>query len=508
MRVLSRRAAALLRRCARQGGNMRSTLRGSSGSRSSAAGNRAIHVKALDVLLAVVFTAAQLIAAVPSVTFPQPHSTIFISRDQDVQLGQEAKQQAAKEFPLVSDSDPLTQYIKRLGQSMIQYVPEPRFPYEFHVVNQKEINAFALPGGPVFVNVGTIQASDNEAQLAGVIAHEMGHVYMRHGAELASNQMKAQLGIGVLGAILGHGIGAQLGQLGASLVASGLLLKNSRSAESEADAVGARILYLAGYNPKAMSDFFHKLEQQGGASGPQMLSDHPNPGNRAAAIDALIKKLPSRSYNASTGQFAQAKQLAQGRQPYTAEQIAQMQKSGRMPGDSGGGNGQITAPPQGGGITASSQFKQLDHQAFTIAYPSDWRVYGDQSSAVTIAPEGGVSQDAIAYGVVINGMQPESRDLDGAFHELQAQLRQSNPDLRFVGRDETIRVNGVQGKSIEAIGPSPISSQGKQVRERDWLVALPDSRGELISLIFIAPEPDYPRLRPVYEQMLRSFRPK
>lgn len=474
-----------------------------SAKQSGAGGTRAARVPLTAVILAAVFTATALWAAVAGVTFPPPHSTIFMSRDQDVALGHEAAQQARKQYPVVADSDPVAQYVRRLGQSMVQYVPEPRFEYEFHLVNQKEINAFALPGGPVFVNLGTVQAADNEAQLAGVIAHEMGHVYMRHGAELASNQMKAQLGLSVLGALVGRGMGGQLAQLGAQLVATGALLRNSRSAESEADAVGARITYLAGYNPQAMADFFHKLEAEGGARGPQFLSDHPNPGNRALAISQWTKTLPARSFNTATGQFAQAKQTAMQRQPYTAEQIAQMQKQGKLP------DGSAAAPVIGAETTPSTPFKQMNHQSYTIGYPADWQVYGDASSAVTIAPPGGVGEDAIAYGVLISGFQPEARDLDSAFHELEQSLRQSNPELRVIGRAENIRVNGVAGKSVEMVGPSPLKAQGGAAqRERDWLVALPDSRGELLSLVFIAPESDYSRLRPTFEQMLRSFRAK
>ncbi len=467
---------------------------------------RSVSAQIAAASLALIFTASQMIAAVSGVTFPQPHSTIFMSRDQDVEIGKQTAQQARQQFPVMSDSDPIAQYIRMLGQKMVPYVPDsqdaPRFPYEFHVVNQKEINAFALPGGPVFVNVGTLQAADNEAQLAGVIAHEMGHVYMRHGAQMVSSQAKAQLGLGVLGAIVGRGMGGQLAQLGANIFASGMLLKNSRGAESEADAVGARIMYLAGYNPKAMSDFFHKLEQEGGARGPQMLSDHPNPGNRAAAVDALIKTLPSRSFTANTGQFAQAKQRASGSKAYTAEEIAQMQKNGSIPG------GSSTPTGTGPDIEPSSQFKQMNHQAFTVGYPSNWQVFGDASSAVTIAPQGGVGDNAIAYGAIISGMQPESSNLDGAFHELENSLRQSNPDLRVIGNDQNIRVNGIAGKSVELTGPSPLQSNGQALRERDWLVALPNNRGELLYLVFISPEKDFGHLRPAFENMLKSFRPK
>jgi hypothetical protein len=109
--------------------------------------------------------------------------------------------------------------------------------------------------------------------------------------------------------------------------------------------------------------------------------------------------------------------------------------------------------------------------------------------------------------VIINGFEPhQGADLEAATHELIETLRQSNPDMRVVGSEENIRVNGVAGKSIELTNVSPIRTQQGQVRERDWLVALPARSGQLIFLIFIAPEQDFSALRPSFEQMLRSFR--
>jgi len=445
------------------------------------------------IVMSILLVAQTMPAATPGVTFPPAHSTIFISRDQDVELGRQAAQQARQQFPLIPDSDPVAQYVRRLGQSLVPYVPEPRYPYEFHVVNDKSINAFALPGGPVFVNIGSIQAADNEAELAGVIAHEMGHVYMRHGAMMASNQLKASMALGVLGAIVGRGVGGQLAQMGGQLFASGALLHNSRTAESEADAVGARIMYLAGYNPRSLAEFFRKLEQEGGARGPQMLSDHPDPGNRAQAIDELIRTLPSHSFSASTGQFQQVKQmLAGGRRS---------QLDGRETYPRQGGNDTVSGISRGD-IQPSGQFQRFDHQAFSVGYPSNWQVMGDASSAITIAPPAGVTQNAVAYGVIISGFDSESQDLDTATHELVQSLRQSNPDLRMIGHDENIRINGVGAKSVELMGTSPVQGQ----RERDWIVVVPSRESGLLYLVFIAPEQDFGALRPTYENMLRSFR--
>ena len=155
--------------------------------------------------------------------------------------------------------------------------------------------------------------------------------------------------------------------------------------------------------------------------------------------------------------------------------------------------------------------KTLDHDVFRISYPENWNVYGDQTSAVTIAPENGIAQNAVAYGAIVSVYQPENTGagLDTNTHELIASLKQSNPDLRLIGRDEDIRVNGIAGKSSDLVGVSPIRNEkGETSRERDWLVTFPRRDGSLLYVVFISPDQDFSRLRPTYEQMLRSLRMK
>ena len=167
--------------------------------------------------------------------------------------------------------------------------------------------------------------------------------------------------------------------------------------------------------------------------------------------------------------------------------------------------------PQGGIDYPSGNFQRFEHDEFTISYPENWQVFGDRSSAVTIAPQNGVSQDAVAYGAIISAYQPEQggTTLDNATHELLNSLHQSNPDLRQIGNDETMRVNGVAARSVELIGTSPIhDSGGRTVRERDWVVTMQRQDGSLLSLIFISPEPDFSSMRPTFEQMVRSMRLK
>jgi len=278
--------------------------------------------QAAAALLIVLLAFSPADAATRALKFPPPHSTAY-SHDQEIQIGRQSVAEVRRQMPVLPDSDPLTQYVRSLGERLVPYVPNtarnPRFPYEFHVVNVKEINAFALPGGPVFVNVGTIQAAENEAQLMGVIAHEMSHVYERHGTAQATKAGYAQVGLGILGALLGRSVGASVARAAVGLGAGSLFLHYSRSAESEADHVGALLMYSAGYNPRAMADFFRKLEQRGGAGVPQFLSDHPNPGNRAQVIDALVRSLPPRQFsNGNSAQFSEIHQAAMGRSPATS----------------------------------------------------------------------------------------------------------------------------------------------------------------------------------------------
>ena len=153
----------------------------------------------------------------------------------------------------------------------------------------------------------------------------------------------------------------------------------------------------------------------------------------------------------------------------------------------------------------------FEHSAYQISYPAAWQVYGDANSSVTIAPQNGVSKNAIAYGVLISEYQPEDQNasLDQATHELVTSLRQSNADMKQIGHDEDIRINGNDGKSVELIATSPIrTSTGKALRERDWLVAVREPDGSLLYMVFIAPDPDFGSLRPTYDQMLRTLRLK
>src|SRR5215468_6367926 len=140
----------------------------------------------------------------PGPTFPNPVKT-SMSKDNQHALGMEVAAQVYQTMPVLPDDTPESQYVRQLGQKLVATIPQQySWPFEFHVVPQKEINAFALPGGQMFVNIGTITAAKNEAQLAGVMAHEMSHVYMQHTAKSMGRQ-NLEAALGALGSIFGDG---------------------------------------------------------------------------------------------------------------------------------------------------------------------------------------------------------------------------------------------------------------------------------------------------------------
>src|SRR5215472_896256 len=198
--------------------------------------------KFLAVAIALTLVPGPTSAAVSDPELPDPGHT-GMSREQQIQLGLKSAAEVYKGMPVLPDNSPETQYVRQLGAKLVSTIPQQyTWPYEFHVVLQKEINAFALPGGPMFINIGTITAADNEAELAGVMAHEMSHVYMQHSARQVAKAKKTGIFAGLAEAVAGatlDGVGGELVQEGIQFGTQGLMLKYSRGDEAQADAVGA-----------------------------------------------------------------------------------------------------------------------------------------------------------------------------------------------------------------------------------------------------------------------------
>ena len=230
---------------------------------------------------------------------------------QDVELGRKAAGEVEQQLPILRDED-VTSFVASIGRRVVDAIPQEfrhaEFHYSFQVVNVREINAFALPGGPMYVNRGMIEAAHTEGEVAGVMAHELSHVALRHGTAQATKATKYEIGT-LLGAVVGSIIGGNVGSAVAQGTQFGLgtaFLRFSREFERDADLLGSHIMAGAGYNPLEMASMFKTIEKQGGSGGPQWLSDHPNPGDRYEYITREAQALQVRDVVRDTRAFTQA----------------------------------------------------------------------------------------------------------------------------------------------------------------------------------------------------------
>src|SRR5437867_7758636 len=343
----------------------------------------------ISTILALTLAVA-LAAYADSRTQLKPGWNLF-SPEQDVEMGREVAKQAESQLPILNDRQATT-YIDALGKQLAAHAPGgQKYPFQFKIVNDKAINAFALPGGFVYINRGALEAADNEAQIAGVMAHEIGHVVLRHGTNQVSKAYVAQAPLSILGGVLGsNSVGAVLAQLGVGFAANSILLKYSRDAERQADLIGTQILYDTGYDPKAMVQFFEKIQAESKGRASEFFSDHPNPENRISSVQHEIEKLGGMPPNARTDSpdFHEIKNKLAG-MPEPSKAAPRATTNGRT---SDRRSGKPDLPS-----SRSTTFKGQDLQ---FKYPDNWRQYG-QGSAMTLAPDGGTINGPPPYGMMI-----------------------------------------------------------------------------------------------------------
>ena len=437
---------------------------------------------------------------------------------QDVQLGQEASQEVRRELPMLND-DRIDEYVERIGSSLARAIPQqfqqPEFRYSFDVVNQKEINAFALPGGPMFLNRGMIEAAKSEGEVAGVMAHEIAHVALRHGTAQATKAQKFQIGAiagQILGAIVGGAAGSVIAQ-GSNFGLGAYFLKYGREYEREADLLGAQILARAGYDPRRMADMFRTIEQQGkSAGGPEWLSSHPNPGNRYEAIMKEAQSLRIEGNAPSNAEFSNVRsRLSQLPPAYTAEQIARAkQNGGRLPG-TGTGRTRDDYPERAASVRVappSGQYEQVTVGNFLrLNVPNNWRQLNSNES-VTFAPEGGYYRSpnggtGFSHGLQIGVIPNESHTHQQATDELLEGLMQSNPEIRR-------QTNGYIRETIG--GRTALSTTLRNVSEATgapeavMISTVPLRDGSLLYLIAVTPQDEADVYSGTFRRVKQSIR--
>jgi Zn-dependent protease with chaperone function len=425
---------------------------------------------------------------------------------QDVELGQKAAAEARQQLPVMRD-DAVSSYLEDIGHRLTAAIPEDmkrsEFRYTFEPVNVKEINAFALPGGPMFVNRGMMEAAQTEGEVAGVMAHEISHVVLRHGTAQASKASKYEMGQvagAVLGAIIGGGWGQVISQ-GTQFGLGTAFLRFSREYERQADIMGAQIMARAGYDPRDMASMFKTIEKQGGSGGPQWLSDHPNPGDRSAYITKEAQSLRVQNAVGETRGFQQVQaHLRQLPPAPTTEQATR--NTGSRPTDRSGGENRV---PTGRVEPPASNFRTYtEGNVFKVSVPSNWREMQGQS-AVTFAPEGGYGQangqNVFTHGVEIGAARNETHDLQTSTDELLESLAQANPGLARASNYDRVTVGGRQG--LRAVMSNSQSATGQPETIVIFTTQLRD--GNLFYAVAVAPQNDFNAYRNVFDKVIRSI---
>jgi hypothetical protein len=417
----------------------------------------------------------------------------FFKKDQDIQMGREYAKEIEQQYEVLPPGQ-LSDYISSLGQKIAAQPQANGFPFVYKVVNDPTINAFALPGGPIYINSGILLNAENEGQLVGVIAHETSHVALRHSTNQVSKsyiiQIPAMLA-GMYGQSKG-GLTGMLAQMGVGLGANGLLMKFSRGAEEQADLLGARMMAQVGYNPIEMARFFETLEAKSGgkSGGMDFFSSHPNPGNRSKYVSEEITLLPQRNFNADTGKFQKMKQLAKNLP-------APKKKPGQVTGEG------APQPPQN-----SDGSRTWTGEGFKISYPGAWLGMGQANSpTVTIAPKEGVKQDAngvqIGLGVIVARYEDDDgrHDFKADTQKLIQQIIQQNPTM---GKTQPqINQNQVNGRNVYVTRLTSKSALDGG-NEIDTVVTM-EHKGGMMYLVFIAPEREMQKVQNDFDNILNSL---
>jgi Zn-dependent protease with chaperone function len=454
-------------------------------------------------------TLAAPLAALAQTQVVMPKNKYNVS--DDVKLGQQAAQQAEQQLPVLRD-EAVESYVERVGQRLVSAIPpqfqQPQFRYNFRVINARDINAFALPGGPMYVNRGMIEAARNEGEMAGVMAHEISHVALRHATAQATETQKFQIG-SVLGQIAGAVIGGVPGAIigaGSQIGFGAGALKYSRKYETQADILGAQIMARAGYDPRDLANMFRTIEGQGGrASGPEWLSSHPNPGNRYQRINQEAAMLRVSNTNRDSREFAQIQARLRGQQ--RAPTMAEIARSGqRYPQqDTRYPDSRDNRYPSGARVGyPSSRLRAYQGSFFRMGVPENWRELGGGQNSVTFAPDGAYSQQGeFTHGMMVGIAPSQSRNLRAASDEfLRGLLQGGNSYLRAQSNGyQRASIGGRSALARQLAGRSPLTGQNEYVVV--YTTQLRD--GNVFYVVTVAPQSDYNTFSRAFSNVLGSI---
>src|SRR4051794_14310781 len=425
---------------------------------------RATSLRLTGLALALAACAATGLAQTP-IKLPKNNFT----PEQDVKMGLEAAAEVRRQYPIIKD-ERISRYLEKLGDRLAAAAPadlkDPVYEFSFTPVNLKEINAFALPGGPMFVHRGMFDAASEEAEVAGVMAHELSHVLLRHGTANATKAQNPWLQLGQLagavgGAVIGGGAGSLITQ-GSQFGLGTLLLRYSRDFEKQADLLGAQIMARAGYDPRELAHMFETIERESkssGSGGPQWMSSHPDPGNRTQYITKEAEALRI-GPPPDTTQFARIKTAFASLPPAkTSADLARRDAGSRLNDASSNGVGTPGQPVP----RASSQYRTVSGgKVFQASVPENWTTLTGQTT-MRVVPENGYGpvngRTVFTHGVEFGVAKAETRDLQQATAAWLNAVAGGNPDLRMAGAQQTTQISQRSALVTPLVNPSPLGGQ-------------------------------------------------
>ena len=457
-----------------------------------------LHTRAKATAFAVIVSlATSSVLAQTPVKLPKNKYT----PQQDVELGREGAAEVHKEYPIIEDEE-ISKYLAKLGDRLVAAAPKelnnPVYQYSFTPVNERSINAFALPGGPMFVNRGMFDAAAKEGEVVGVMAHELSHVLLRHGTANASKSQNPLLQLGQIasaigGAVVGGAAGSAI-QQGGQFGLGTLMLRYSRDFEKQADILGSQIMAKAGYDPRDLAHMFQTIQEQSEGGNPQWMSSHPNPGNRTAYITQEASLLTIAPPVTDVDEFQRMKA-----------------KFASIPAPAGKGrSGAANAPENTGTIgkpvpAPSTEFRAVrGGNLFQASIPTNWQAI-TAGNSVKFVPENAYGQqngeEVFTHGVQFGIVPANSRDLRQATKLFLEGVAPGNPELRLAGDQVTVKMSG-----RDALGTPLTNKSVLGGTERIGLYTTFLADGNLFYYLGVAPENVYESYRATFNKVGQSIR--
>jgi beta-barrel assembly-enhancing protease len=408
-----------------------------------------------------------------------PASNLF-SPQQDIEMGRMLADQVEATLQLINNRDANT-YIDTLGKQLSAHAPGNRFPYHFEIVNDNTINLWPLPGGFIYVTSGLIETAQSEPQLAGALAHAVGHVALRHGTAEVSQAYNS----GVINSAHDRiSVNDAMTDLNIRFEPGSLPLQYSPEEERQADIVATQVMYDSGFDPGQLPQFFATVATAPSDLAEDFFDDHPNVSNLADHVQAELQKLggPPRNLRGDSANFNAIKNRLLAINASPPPSIYDRNTPGARPSQ------------------PSPRMAIFRGRDLEFAYPENWHV-SEGSDSILIIPDNGFVSSNLAYGMTIGSFNPQNRGttLANATDQLIEYLRLSNANIRMVRTVGRIQVDGAEALVVDFTNDSPVGGN-----QTDWMVTVLGPNGLVRYFLGVAPELEFRNYRPLFERIVAS----